>query len=176
MPALVVRFDPFDLGRAPFASCSTNLVSMVRDPGERRTPKPRANIKRHRTLRRRRDPLRTTRPVRQSLSTMANKNRRFARRKKSSPKVPAAAPEPDLSASDVQCRFPTVYDSFDQLGIEPPRRQSRPLALLGKCVSKVRNGTHALLEKTKKGLAPHREDAPEGREKRVRRKLQKRRK
>ncbi|PLB47212.1 hypothetical protein P170DRAFT_499431 [Aspergillus steynii IBT 23096] len=142
---------------------------------KKRTPKPRANIKRHMTLRRRLDPLRTPRPVRQSLSTMAHKSRRFPR-KRSSPKVPAAAHESDLSASDAQCRFPAVYDSFDELGVEPPRRQSKPLALLVKCVLKVRNGTRALLEKTKKGLAPNREDAPEGGEERVRRKLQKRRK
>lgn len=153
------------------------LKKQARNPG--------ANSRGHMILRHRVSPLHARRPLRRSLSTMANKDRRCPCRKQPSPDPsPVVSAEPqsqpqsdsDVPLSESQLRFPDDYDSFDRLGVEPPRRRLNPLVLLGKCISKVRKGTRTLLEKTKKGLAPRREGPAEGESgRRVGRKLQKRR-
>ncbi|KAI9045277.1 uncharacterized protein KD926_009691 [Aspergillus affinis] len=136
-----------------------------------RTRRSRANLRRPVALRHRVTPLRTTLPIRRSLSTMANKDKRCHCGRRISLLDEPAEPEPAPSNSGSECTFPADYDSFNRLGVKPPRRRFSPLALLEKCISKARNGARALFKMTEKEREPEEENG-----RKVRRKLTKRRK
>ncbi|KAH8425449.1 uncharacterized protein LDX57_003202 [Aspergillus melleus] len=138
---------------------------------KRRTRRARAYIRRPAALRHRVAPLRTTLPLRRSLSTMANTNKRCHCRKKMSLPDEPAVPEPVPSNSGSECTFPADYDSFSQLGIRPPRRRFSPLVILEKCIFIARNGARALFRRTNEERELEEENG-----RKARRKLTKRRK
>ncbi|KAK1146001.1 hypothetical protein N8T08_003649 [Aspergillus melleus] len=142
-----------------------------RDIPKRRARRARAYIRRPAALWHRVAPLRTTLPLRRSLSTMVSTNERCHCREKKSLSDEPAVPEPVPSNSGSKCTFPADYDSFSQLGIRPPRRRFSPLVLLEKCISITRNGARALFRRTKEKREPGEENG-----RKARRKLMKRRK